>query len=281
MITAIEVFLCGVAVESEIAIHRRLPSRSSTLCEFRVDLHVKILDERIVSRAKRYGLDVLVYAPHFTRLPDIRAKARAYTDDDLLVVPARELFTGSWKRRRHVLALGLDRPVPDFITVEGAMAELRRQEATVLVPHPEFLTVSLDWATIRRYRDIIDAVETYNPKHWAADNRRAREIASGLSIPKFGSSYAHRHGTVGEVWTTFERPIESESDLLAALETGAKRRIGHRNGMIHRLRRAAEFAHLGYENSWTKFDRTVLSGMEPTHPRHDAYENRFDDVCIY
>lgn len=244
-------------------------------------MHVKILDECVVRRANRYGLDVLVYAPHFTRLPDIRAKARAYTDDDLLVVPARELFTGSWRRRRHVLALGLTEPIPDFITLEGAMAELRRQEATVLVPHPEFLNVSLDWATIRRYRDIIDAIETYNPKHWAADNRRAREIASELSISAFGSSYAHRHGTVGEVWTAFEESIESEADLLMALKTGAKRRVAHRNGMIHRLRRAAEFAHLGYENSWTKFDRTVLSGREATHPRHDAYNNRFDDVRVY
>ncbi|HET7324465.1 MAG TPA: PHP domain-containing protein, partial [Halococcus sp.] len=55
----------------------------------RVDLHIKILDEQVVQRAKRYGLDVLVYAPHFTRLPAIRERARAFSDDDLLVVPAR------------------------------------------------------------------------------------------------------------------------------------------------------------------------------------------------
>ncbi|PSP27587.1 metal-dependent phosphoesterase, partial [Halobacteriales archaeon QH_2_65_14] len=31
----------------------------------RVDPHVKILDDEVVRRAKRAGLDVLVYAPHF------------------------------------------------------------------------------------------------------------------------------------------------------------------------------------------------------------------------
>lgn len=244
-------------------------------------MHVKTLDERVVRRAKRYGLDVLVYAPHFTRLPDIRAKARAHSDDDLLVLPARELFTGSWRNRQHVLALGLDRPVPDFISLEGAMAELRRQDAAVLIPHPEFLNVSLDMASIRRYRETIDAIETYNPKHWDYHNRRARSIASRLSLPVFGSSYAHRRETIGEVWTAFEKPIESESDLLAALTTERKRRVVHRSGITHRLRRGAEFAHLGYENSWEKFDRLVLSGMEPTHPRHDVYGERFDAVCVY
>ncbi|PSP39031.1 metal-dependent phosphoesterase, partial [Halobacteriales archaeon QH_7_65_31] len=35
---------------------------------FRVDPHVKILDERVVRRAKQRGLDAIVYAPHFIRL---------------------------------------------------------------------------------------------------------------------------------------------------------------------------------------------------------------------
>lgn len=249
--------------------------------ECRVDPHLKVLDERVVRRAKARGLDVLVYAPHFTRLPDIRARARAHSDDDLLVLAAREVFTGSWRNRRHLLALGLSEPIPDFITLAGAVAECRRQGAAILVPHPEFLNVSLDAETIQQYRKSIDAVEVYNPKHWARHDHRARDIASQLSVPAFGSSYAHLRSTVGEVWTTFEDPIEREADLVAALKRGVPRRVFHRGGASHRLRRAAEFAHLGYENGWGKFDRLVLSGMEATHPRHDAYEGRFEGVRVY
>ena len=244
-------------------------------------MHVKVLDERVVSRAKESGLDALVYAPHFTRLPDIRARARAYTDEDLLVIPAREVFTGSWRNRRHVLALGLERPVPDFITLDGAMAELRRQDAAVLIPHPDFLNVSFDETTIHQYRESIDAIEVYNPKHWTRHNDRARELASRLDVPAFGSSYAHLRNTIGEVWTAFDEAIESESALLDALKGGVPRRVFHRRGTTHRLRRGAEFAHLGYENTWEKFERVVLSGMEPTHPRHDAYGGRFDDSSVY
>lgn len=248
---------------------------------FRVDLHVKVLDERVVSRAKAHGLDALVYAPHFRRLPEIEAEAARYTDDDLLVVPAREVFTGTWQDRKHVLGVGLDDPVPDFITLDGAMAELRRQGAAILVPHPEFFTVGLTEADVRAYREDVHAVETYNPKHLPGHNRRAREIAEATDLPPFASSYAHLRGTVGEAWTEFESPIESASDLVAALRDDVPRKVVRERGFGHEVRCLAEFAHLGWENSWKKFERVVLGGLEATHPAHPAYGGRFDDVAVY
>ena len=245
---------------------------------YRVDLHVKILDERVASRAKSRGLDALVFAPHFLRLPDIQAQAAQFSDDELLVVPAREVFTGDWRNRKHVLVIGLDDPVPDFITLNGAMEEFRRQDAAVLVPHPEYLNVSLTDADVATFRDTIDSIETYNPKHLPSHNRRAREIATAHGLPAFTSSYAHLHGSIGEAWTEFDRSIESAADLIAALKGGDQRRVVRRTGVVHESRCLAEFSHLGWENSVTKFERLFLSGMEPTHPDHPAYEGRFDDV---
>ena len=249
--------------------------------EFRVDPHVKVLDERVVRRAKRRGLDALVYAPHFTRLPEIRARARRFSDEDLLVVPAREVFTGSFRTRRHLLAVGLEEPVPDFITLEAAMAEFDRQDAAVLVPHPEFATVSMDAERIATHRDALHGIEVYNPKHWPRHNDRARELARESGLPAFGSSYAHLRGTIGEVWTAFEEPLWSEGELVGALQDGAPRRVFHRDGPGHGFRCAAEFAHLSYENTWEKVDRLFLSGTEPTHPSHIAYDGRFDDAAVY
>jgi predicted metal-dependent phosphoesterase TrpH len=248
---------------------------------FRVDTHVKVLDEGVVERAKAKGLDALVYAPHFTRLPEIERRARQFTDDDLLIVPARELFTGSWMNRKHVLALGLSDPVPDFITLENAMAELDRQDAAVLVPHPEFLTLSLDSSDVEQYADLIDAVEVYNPKHWRWHNRRAKRIASEAGLPAFTSSYAHFRSTVGEAWVTFEESLDSVADVVRAFKTGAPRTVHHRTGLRHELRCKAEFAHLGWENTFEKFARVVLPGTEPTNPFHDAYDGRFDDKSPY
>jgi predicted metal-dependent phosphoesterase TrpH len=244
-------------------------------------MHVKLLDERVVERAKARGIDVLVYAPHFTRLPDIRARAREFTDEDLLVVPARELFTGSWRDRKHLLAVGLTDPVPDFVTLEGAIRECERQDAAVLVPHPDLLTVSLDAADVRRHRERIDAVERYNAKCLPWQNRAMGEIVRETGLPAFGSSYAHLRATVGEAWTAFERPLDDETDLVHALREGVPRRVIRRSGVGHRVRGAVEFAHLAYENTWGKIDRLLLSGMEPTHPDHIAYRGRFDDVAVY
>jgi predicted metal-dependent phosphoesterase TrpH len=106
-------------------------------------------------------------------------------------------------------------------------------------------------------------------------------VVRETSLPAFGSSYAHLRSTVGEAWTTFETTIDDETDLVRALKTAAPRRVMHRPGLSHRLRGAVEFAHLGYENSWGKVDRLLLSGMEPTHPDHIAYRGRFADSAVY
>jgi predicted metal-dependent phosphoesterase TrpH len=251
------------------------------VAESRVDAHVKVLDEAVVERAKRRGLDALVYAPHFEQFPSIRETASQYSDEELVVVPAREVFTGSWRRRRHVLALGLKDPVPDFITLEGAMAEFDRQDATVLVPHPTFLNVSLGYEEIQRYSDQFAAVEAYNPKLLGGWTSRAKQLVADFDVPPFGSSYAHVPGSVGEVWTAFDRELSDAADVVAAFAANAPRRVGRRSSLSHRARKLAEFAHLGFENTWEKADRIFLQGTEPTHPSHLLYDGRFDDVAVY
>ncbi|TQQ83421.1 PHP domain-containing protein [Halonotius terrestris] len=247
----------------------------------RIDLHTKVISDSVIERAKERGLDAIVYAPHFTRLPQIKTAAEQYSDSELLVIPAREVFTGDWKNRRHLLAIGLDDPVADFITFEGAMAEFERQDAAVVIPHPAFMNVSLTHPEIRAHAARLDAVETYCAKLFPYQNRRGQRIAAALDLPGFGSSYAHLPGTVGEAWTRFDREIDSTDALVTALREGAPRQAVHRNGLGHRARRLLEYGHLGYENSWEKIDRLLLSCDEPTHPRNLVYEGRFNDVRVY
>ncbi len=248
--------------------------------EFRVDCHVKVLSEQVIYRAKKAGLDAIVYAPHFTRLPEIREQATAYSDEDLLVIPAREVFTGSWRNRKHILAIGLTDPLPDFIPLSVAIDELEAQGAAILAPHPEFLTVSLTEADLRQYRQAIDAIEIYNPKHLPRHNRRARELAGDLGYPPFTSSYAHLPETVGTAYTAFDR-IDTEAGLVEALKEDVWRRVTYKDGLRRRLTTARELGHLCWENTYQKADRLFLSGIEPTHPRHIAYEGQFDDVSCY
>ncbi|MHC3437944.1 PHP-associated domain-containing protein [Natrialbaceae archaeon A-gly3] len=249
--------------------------------EFRVDLHVKVLNEQVLQRARRADLDAIVYAPHFTRLPEIRERARAYSSPDLEVIPAREVFTGTWRDRKHVLAIGLEEPVPDFISLSVAMEEFDRQGAAVLAPHPEFATVSLEEPDLSQYRETVDAVEIFNPKHLPAHNRRAREVAESFGYPPFTSSYAHLPESVGVAYTVFDEPVDGEDDLVSALKEGVGRRVVHHNGLRRWKTSVTEIAHLFWENSWQKVDRLFLQGTEPTHPEHIAYDGRFDNVSSY
>lgn len=238
-----------------------------------------MLDEAVVERAIDRGLDAVVYAPHFTRLPEIRRRAHELARDDLIVVPGREVFTGTYRNRKHVLAIGISEPVPDFITLEAAMAEFRRQDATVLVPHPEYLTVGLSRSDIRRHADVIDAIEVYNPKYLPYHAPRARSIAADLDLPTFASSYAHLGRTVGAAWTETERALSDPEDVPAAIRENI--RVGRREGAAAIVHSATELGHLIWENTAKKVDRIGLPGMEATHPSDPAYEGRFDDAYVY
>jgi predicted metal-dependent phosphoesterase TrpH len=191
------------------------------------------------------------------------------------------VFTGSWQYRRHLLAIGLEDPVPDFLTLPATIAELDRQGAAVVVPHPGFLNVSLTREEVNTFADRLHAAEVANAKHLPHHDRRARAIAAVAALPSVATSYAHLRRTVGELWTEFEEPVDDVEDLARALVDGDARTVGRRRGVRHRFRRGLEFAHLGYENSWGKVDRLFLQGTEPTHPDHVAYEGRFDDVKVY
>jgi hypothetical protein len=193
------------------------------------------------------------------------------------------VFTGPWQDRKHVLALGLDEPIPDFISLSRTMAALDEQDATVIVPHPEFYTVGLTEADIREYRDVIDAIEVLNPKNRRHHTARAKQLARDFDLPAVGSSYAHLPWTVGDVWTALDRPCATPADVRAAIAAPgtADRRVCRRTGPVPWLRSTAEFCHLGWENTWKRFDRVVRTDREPTHPEAPLYEGRFDDAAVY
>jgi predicted metal-dependent phosphoesterase TrpH len=247
----------------------------------RVDMHVKILDETVVRRAKQAGLDALVYAPHFTHLSEVRARAERYTDEELLVVPARECFTGDWQERRHVLVVDPSEPIPDFLSFDATMGLLADRDETVLAPHPEFLTMSLSRGDIRSHRDVFDGVEVFCPKNWSFHTERMQTIAEEVALPAFASSYAHLPWTIGEVWVEFERPIEQSRDLTDAISAGEIARCSRRGGVEHLLKRRAEFCHLFKENTIDKVRRLAFEHPEQTNPNNGRYDDEYRDLSAY
>lgn len=245
-----------------------------------IDPHVKILNESVVERAKARGLDAIVYAPHFTPLPDIQASARKYSDDELLVLPAREIFTGTWKNRKHLLALDLTDPIPDYIHLETAFAELLRQNAIILVPHPLFSTISVTRRDIEEYKGDIHGIEVNNLKYLWYHNTRAESMSTSVNIPEFGSSYAHLPGSIGEVTTVLPNCECERTEILSAIRDGSPRSIHAESGVMHQVRRGAELSHLVYENTLQKILHS-LHDSRTTTPSNPLYEGKFNDGSVY
>lgn len=251
------------------------------MMQTRVDCHIKTLSPSVIARAAAREVDAVIYAPHFTPLPEIEATAARYGDAPVTVIPGREIFTGSWRSRRHLLAVGMSEPVPDFITMEAALAALRDQDATVLVPHPGFATVSLGAPEVAALGDQLDAIEVENFKSRRRHNRRARAIAAGTDLPSFGSSYAHLPASVGATVTVFEASLTDADAVIAAIAGECPRRIETVDDAQSQLQGVLEFAHLGWENTVQKLWRVGSPGPAATHPRAPLYGGRFDRVSVY
>lgn len=248
----------------------------------RVDPHIKILSEDVVDRAKDNDIDVLVYAPHFKDLNTIRRECKKFSCDDITIIPGRELFTGHWSNRNHILAIGLSTPIPDFIPLKDAILEIKKQDAALLIPHPEFLTVGLSEENISFYQEHIDCIEVYNPKYWTKHSNISEKISTRKNIKPFCSSYAHIKYTIGESHMKYTSNIHTESDLVEALKNDHDYSLYKKNDMRHKFISKTEFFHnLLYEDTWEKFQRVCLSGIEKTHPKQGYYDSRFNDLCIY
>ena len=101
------------------------------------------------------------------------------------------------------------------------------------------------------------------------------------AVALFAVHDLHKLRDEQEMDEEYDIDTDEVADLVDALGEPAPRRMFHRDGVSHALKCRAEFAHLVWENTWEKFDRVVLSELEPTHPEKPGYDDRFADLNAY
>ena len=186
----------------------------------------------------------------------------------------------------HLLALGIDAPVPSFRRLEETLAEIHRQGGIAIAPHPlSFLTRSITrrgFARIDASADEavrIDAIEEYNlsPAGRVTSARARRLNREILHLAAIGSSDAHFLQAVGSAYTTFDGT--TAADLLAAIAakttTGAAGRaprmseLGYRNIAVQQWRgMMATPRNMG----WLPTIRSFVASRMHTRPRPGAGE---------
>jgi len=127
----------------------------------------------------------------------------------------------------HLLALGLERPVPSFRSLHSTLDAVHKQDGLCLIPHPmSWLTRSIGRRSIetvlaRRSDGFwFDGIEQSNQSPAGRQmDAKVRRLNAQYGLPIAGGSDAHYLTVMGTAWTAF--PAEGLAGFKTALAAGA------------------------------------------------------------
>ena len=207
-----------------------------------IDLHVHTAPastcssapvDQLIEEAKRIGLDGICLTDH-NYVWDPEAVDRLRKRHDFVVLRGNEITTD----QGDVVVFGLEKDIKGIIKLEDLGKDVRDAGGFMIVAHPfrGFLTFNIgqlgltpEKAMERALFKHVDAVEVLNSKVTEDENRFAADVASGLGLPTTGGSDAHEVSEVGIYATRFKGEINSEKDLIAALQRGECKPVACRN----------------------------------------------------
>lgn len=189
--------------------------------------------EEILTRAEERGLDGIAITDYGTIEGAIKAKARSRK---VLVIPGCEVRTDSG----HLLALGVERPLPPYLRYEKALEHIRRLNGIAALAHPYAgLPKRSIW---ERHKP--DAVETVNALYPFFNylTGKSRALADSLGLPQVGGSDAHYASNVGDAYTIVRTNGFNEEAILEGIRKGLTQAEGSPSKIMKRLRLGIGFA---------------------------------------
>lgn len=184
---------------------------------FRFDLHVhtdlgrKKIDARsLIKRCQRIGLSGLAVTNH-DNLDFYYRHRDLFKKNGLILLRAAEITS----KRGHILAYGIHRPIPLFLTATETIRRIKEQGGIAVAAHPYYFHNSVG--------DLIhklpfDGIELFNAftQIFPFANQLAKKHARHLDCIKVGGSDAHSLSFVGKGQTIFN-DFGSEEDMLELL----------------------------------------------------------------
>jgi len=159
-----------------------------------------------------------------TRALELELAGLAVTDHDqftrvkspypeILLIPGEEVST----LEGHILALGINDPIPSWLTPEETVELIHGQGALAVASHPFPTLVGYPGLGDRVYELALDGLEVTNPKSFV-DNRQARAAAKAMETARVGGSDAHRLEAVGTGLTVLREQAETVDDFLVEVK---------------------------------------------------------------
>lgn len=135
----------------------------------------------------------------------------------LTVIPSAEV-TSREKRDHHILAFGLEKPIPRHLSLKATVDAIHDQKALAVPAHLfHFYSV-----TLRQLRDnFFDAVEIHDAgaPSWLSFVAVAL-ISRSICLPRIAGSDAHLASEVGRAQTLFPPGTQTIAEVLNCIKTG-------------------------------------------------------------
>jgi predicted metal-dependent phosphoesterase TrpH len=193
--------------------------------------------DELVERAKRAGLDGIVFTEHDT-LWDEQSVREISERHNFLVLAGVEISTDDG----HILTFGIDRYVfgmhrsPELAKYvqahDGAMvaAHPYRRQMPWYIRNEEEYEQALQRAARNPAYNFCDGLEELNGRGSDKENAFSKRLCDRMGMPGTAGTDSHAIQDVGKVATYFERPIRDVRDLIQELQAGRFYAVDLRSG---------------------------------------------------
>jgi predicted metal-dependent phosphoesterase TrpH len=189
------------STDGDPALGRRLAKRP--LVEVDLHMHTDHSDdcatpvEVLLATAREQGLGAIAVTDHNEISGALEARAQA-ADAGVKVIVGEEVKTAS---QGEVIGLFIEEKIPRGLSLEETVAEIKRQDGIVYVPHPFDRMHSVpDYENLLKIVDDVDAIEIFNPRvAIGAFNEEAARFAAKYRIPAGAGSDSHVAQGLGSV----------------------------------------------------------------------------------
>jgi predicted metal-dependent phosphoesterase TrpH len=190
-----------------------------------------------VQRAKRAGLDAIVFTEHDT-LWDEKSLKEIRERHNFLVLAGVEISTDDG----HILSFGIDKYVFGMHRSDQLAKHVSEADGAMVAAHPYRRQMPWYIRNDEEYEQALQramrnpsyqyclALEELNGRGSDKENAFAKRLCDRMGMPGTGGTDSHAIQDIGKVATYFEREIHDERDLIRELQAGRFYAVDLRTG---------------------------------------------------
>ena len=184
----------------------------------RIDLHIHtsfsrdsdITPEELIEKALDENIQCLGICDHKTIKGALLMQRLAFSKP-ILIIPGIEIET----KVGDVLALGVKKEIPDGLTFEKTVYEIKKQDGFIIIPHPFGKPLPFRGSL---HHPEINAIEGINGAALEILNQKVIKISPKLNKPLIANSDAHSIDEFGKIFFEIPNGASNQNDVFKAIK---------------------------------------------------------------